>query len=39
MIGFGIRFVDLTMSQRKKLFALLDHLKGSGDQPLARICA
>jgi len=38
-IGFGIRFVNVTMTQRQKLFALLEHLKGSTDRPLARICA
>ena len=38
-IGFGIRFVNVSMTQRQKLFALLEHLKGSDDRPLARICA
>ena len=38
-IGFGIRFVNLSITQRQKLFALLEHLKGSTDRPLARICA
>ena len=38
-IGFGIRFVDLGAVQRQKLLWLLEHLKGTTDRPIARICA
>jgi len=38
-IGFGLRFVELSVTQRQKLFALLDRLRGSTDRPVARICA
>jgi len=38
-MGFGIRFVNVSLTQRQKLFGLLQQLKGSSDPPLARICA
>ena len=38
-IGFGIRFVELSAITRQKLLWLLNHLQGSSDRPLARICA